>query len=157
MLISQRPTCHPPTPSHHKYAAAAAAKSLQSCSTLCDPIDGSPPGSLVPGTPQARTLEWVAISFSSAWKWTVKVKSLSCVQFVATPWTAACQAPPPMGFSKSTGVGYHCLLHITSIKWDKYVNVQIDSCARNGQVCLSPNLNWSLPQSVVLMLLSLFH
>ena len=55
----------------------AAAKSLQSCPTLCDPIDGSPPGSPFPGTLQARTLEWVAISFSSAWKWKVKVKSLS--------------------------------------------------------------------------------
>ena len=80
--------------------AAAAAKSLQSCPTLCDPIDGSPPGSTVPGILQARTLEWVAISFSSAWKWKVKVKSLSHVQLSATPWTAAYQAPPSMGFSR---------------------------------------------------------
>ena len=80
--------------------AAAAAKSLQSCPTLCDPIDGSPPGSLVPGILQARTLEWVAISFSNAWKWKVKVKSLSRVWLLATPWTAAYQAPPPMGFSR---------------------------------------------------------
>ena len=80
-------------------AAAAAAKSLQSCPTLCDPIDGSPPGSPVPGILQARTLEWVAISFSSAWKWKVKVKSLSRVRLFATPWTAAHQAPPSMGFS----------------------------------------------------------
>ena len=79
-------------------AAAAAAKSLQSCPTLCDPIDSSPPGSPVPGILKARTLEWVAISFSSAWKWKVKVKSLSCVRLVATPWTAAYQAPPSMGF-----------------------------------------------------------
>ena len=77
-------------------AAAAAAKLLQSCLTLCDPIDGSPPGSPVPGILQARTLEWVAISFSSAWKWKVKVKSLSHVWLLATPWTAAYQAPPPM-------------------------------------------------------------
>ena len=70
-------------------AAAAAAKSLQSCSTLCDPIDGSPPGSPVPGILQARTLEWVAISFSNAGKWEVKVKSLSCVWLLATPWNAA--------------------------------------------------------------------
>ena len=70
-------------------AAAAAAKSLQSCLTLCDPRDGSPPGSPVPGILQARTLEWVAISFSSAWKWKVNVKSLSRVQLLATPWTAA--------------------------------------------------------------------
>ena len=61
------------------YAAAAAAKLLQSCPTLCDPIDGSPPGPSLPGILQARTLEWVAISFSNAWKWKVKVKSLSRV------------------------------------------------------------------------------
>ena len=79
--------------------AAAAAKSLQSCPTLCDPIDGSPPGSPVPGILQARTLEWVAISFSSAWKWKVKVKLLSPVRLLATPWTAAFQAPPSLGFS----------------------------------------------------------
>ena len=68
---------------------AAAAMSLQSCPTLCNPIDGSPPGSPVPGTLQARTLEWIAISFSNAWKWKVKVKSLSHVRLLATPWTAA--------------------------------------------------------------------
>ena len=81
-------------------AAAAAAKSLQSCLTLCDPIDGSPPCSPVPGTLQARTLEWIAISFSNAWKGKVKVKSLSHVWLLATPWTAAYQAPPSMGFSR---------------------------------------------------------
>ena len=81
-------------------AAAATAKSLQSCPTLCDPIDGSPPGSPVPGILQARTLEWVAISFSSAWKWKVKVKLLSHVLLLATPWTAAHQAPPSMGSSR---------------------------------------------------------
>ena len=81
-------------------AAAAAAKSLQSCLTMCDPIDGSPPGSPVPGILQARTLEWVAISFSNTWKWKVKVKLLSCVRLLATPWTAAYQAPPSMGFSR---------------------------------------------------------
>ena len=79
---------------------SAAAKSLQSCPTLCNPIDGSPPGSPVPGILQARTLEWVAISFSNAGKWKVKVKSLSRVRPSATPWTAAHQAPPPMGFSR---------------------------------------------------------
>ena len=73
-------------------AAAAAAKSLQSCLTLCNPIDCSPPGSPVPGILQARTLEWVAISFSNAWKWKVKVKSLGCVWLLATPRTAAYQA-----------------------------------------------------------------
>ena len=76
------------------------AKSLQSRSTLRDPIDSSPPGSPVPGILQARTLEWVAISFSNAWKWKVKVKSLSRVQLFVTPWTAAHQAPPSMGFSR---------------------------------------------------------
>ena len=80
--------------------SAAAAKSLQSYPTLCDPIDGSPPGSPVPGILQARTLEWVAISFSSAWEWKVKVKSFSRVWLSATPWTAAYQAPPSMGFSR---------------------------------------------------------
>ena len=81
----------------HEYAAAAA-KSLQSCPTLCDPIDSSPPGSPIPGILQTRTLEWVAISFSSAWKWKLKVKSLSRVRLFATPWTAAYQAPPSIGF-----------------------------------------------------------
>ena len=81
-------------------SSAAAAKLLQSCPTLCDPVDGSPPGSPVPGILQARTLEWVAISFSSAWKWKVKVKSLSCVWLLVTPWTAAYQAPLSMGFSR---------------------------------------------------------
>ena len=79
---------------------AAAAKSLQSCLTLCDPTDGSPPGSPVPGILQARVLEWGAIAFSSAWKSKVKVKSLSRVRLLATPWTAAHQAPPSVGFSR---------------------------------------------------------
>ena len=85
-------TCHA--------AAAAATKSLQSCPTLCDPIDGSRPSFPIPGILQARTLEWVAISFSNACKWKVKVKSLSHVQLLATPWTVAHQAPPSMGFSR---------------------------------------------------------
>ena len=83
-----------------QYAAAAAAKSLQSCPTLCNPRDGSPPGSPVPGILQARTLEWVAISLSNAWKWKGKVKSLSHVQLLVTPWTVAHQAPPSLGFSR---------------------------------------------------------
>ena len=80
------------------HSDAAAAKSLQSCLTLCDPIDGSRPGSAIPGILQARTLKGAAISFSHAWKWKVKVKSLSCVWLFATPWTAAHQAPPSLGF-----------------------------------------------------------
>ena len=78
----------------------AATKSLQSCPTLCHPIDGSPPGSPIPEILQARTLEWVAMSFSNAWKWKLKVKSLSCIQLFTTSWTAAHQAPPSMGFSR---------------------------------------------------------
>ena len=80
--------------------SAAAAKSLQSCPTLCGPIDSSPPGSPIPGILQARTMEWVAISFSNAWKWKVKGKSLSRVRLFATPWTAAHQVPLSMGFSR---------------------------------------------------------
>ena len=90
-LVERRKICFP---------AAAAAKSLQSCLTLCDPIDGSPLGSSVPGILQARILEWVAISFSNTWKWKVKVKLLSRAWLLVTPWTAAYQAPPPMGFSR---------------------------------------------------------
>ena len=105
----------------HYHAAAAAAMSLQSCPTLCDPIDGSPPGSPVPGVLQARTLERVAISFSNAWKWKVKVKSLSRVWLCATPWTAAHQAPPSLGFSRQEDwSGCHCLLrhyHTSNHKW----------------------------------------
>ena len=99
--------------------AATAAKLLQLCLTLCNPIDGSPPGFPVPGILQERTLEWVAISFSNAWKW--KVKSLSRVRLLVTPWTAVHQAPPSMGFSRQeywsgvplpSGVECHCLLQI---------------------------------------------
>ena len=101
---------------HGLWDHAAAAKSLQSCPTLCDPRDGSPPGSAVPGILQARTLEWVAISFSNAWKWKVKVKSLSRVRLLATPWTAATRLLHPWDFpGKSTGVGCHCLLHPTCL------------------------------------------
>ena len=99
-------------------AAAAAAKSLRSCPTLCDPIDGSPPGSPVCGILQARTLEWVAISFSNAGKWKVKVKSPSRVRLLATPWTAAYQAPPSMGFSRQeywSGVPVAYKLYVGSI------------------------------------------
>ena len=77
------------------------AKSLQLCPTLCNPMDCSPPGSSIHGILQARTLEWVAVSFSNAWKWKVKVKSLSRVQPSATPWPAVFQTPPSIGFSKA--------------------------------------------------------
>ena len=84
----------------HRWAAAATAKSLQSGPTLCDPIDVSPPGSPAPGILQAITLEWVAISFSNAWKWKMKGKSFSRVWLLVIPWTAAYQASPSMGFSR---------------------------------------------------------
>ena len=102
----------------------AAAKSPQSCPTLCDPIDSSPPGSPIPGILQARTREWVAISFSHAWKWKVKVKSLSPVGLFATPWTAAYQAPPSMGFSRQEyWSGLPTIIAITfqnGCKWISY-------------------------------------
>ena len=88
------------THKHSCGAATAAAKSIQSCPTLCDPVDGSPPGSPVPGILQATTLEWVAISFSNAWKWKVKGKSLSRVRLLATRWATAYQPPASMGFSR---------------------------------------------------------
>ena len=90
--------------------------------TLCDPIDGSPPGSSIPGTLQARTLEWVAISFSNAWKWKLKVKLLSCVRLVATPWTAAYQAPPSKGLSRQecwSGVPLPVKLEVA--KWSRKI------------------------------------
>ena len=91
--------------------AAAAAKLLQLCPTLWDPIDGIPLCSPIPGILQARTLKWVAISFSNAWKWKMKVKSLSRVRLLATSWTTAYQAPPSMGFSRQEyWSGCHCLL-----------------------------------------------
>ena len=116
--------CHPRSSVYGIFQAIilATAKSLQSCPTLCDPIDSSPAGSPIPGILQARTLEWVAISFSNAWKWKVKVKSLSRVQLLATTWTAGYQALLPMGFSRqeywsgvplewgAIGVGCHFLL-----------------------------------------------
>ena len=111
--------------------ATATAKSLQLCLTLCNPIDGSPPGSPVPGILQARTLEWAAISFSNVWKWKVKVKSLSRVRLLATPWTAAYQAPLSMGFSRQeywSGVplpspGNH--KNTQSRQWSRSVQVNV--------------------------------
>ena len=111
--------------------AAAAAKSLQSCPTLCDPIDGSPSGSPVPGILQARTLDWVAISFSNAWKWKVKGKSLSRVRPSATPWTAAFQAPPSMGFSRQ-----------------EYLAVPDLSCGMQDLLAVAYGI-WGLPDSSI--------
>ena len=103
-----------------------AAKSLQSYPTLWDPIDGSLPGSPVSGILQARTLEWVAISFSSAGKWKVKVKSLSHVRLLATPWTTAHQAPPSMGFSRReywSGVPLPSHYDSLNTKWFSMVHI----------------------------------
>ena len=130
------------------YVHYAAAKLLQSYLTLCDPIDGSPPGSPVPGSLQARTLEWVAISFFNAWKWKVRVKSLSRVQLLATPWTAAYQSPPSMGFSRQeywSGVPVPSLytqqntMHITYKKWFCL------KMSRYKQVSILPFVILSLP------------
>ena len=110
-------------------AAAAAVKSLQSCPTLCDPIDSSPRGSAVPGILQARTLEWVAVSFSNTWKWKVKVKSLSRARLLATPRTAAYQAPLSMGFSRQeywSGLPFPFLMY-ESEKWKWICSVMSDS------------------------------
>ena len=113
---------------YHSREKTATAKSLQSCLTLCDPIDGSPPGSAIPGILQARTVEWVAISFSSAWKWKIKVKSFSRAQLFRTPWAAAHQAPLSRDFpGKSTGVGCHCLLQRErEVYW--YLNPAFSFC-----------------------------
>ena len=111
------------------FAAAAAAKSIQSCPTLCDPIDRGPPGSPVPGILQARTLEWVAISFSNAWKGKVKVKSLSHVRLFVTPWSAAYQAPLSVGFSRQeywSGVpivDLQCDNFCCTAKWLSYTHI----------------------------------
>ena len=107
----------------------STAKSLQLCLTLYDPIDRSPPGSPIPGILQARTLEWVAISFSSAWKWKVKGKSLSHVRLLVTPWTTAYQAPPSMGFSRQeywSGLPFPSPMH-ESEKWKGSRSVVSDS------------------------------
>ena len=137
---------------------AAAAKSLWSCLTLCDPIDGSPPGPAVPGILQARTLEWVAISFSTAWKWKVKVKSLSRVRLLATPWTAAHQAPPSTGFSRQeywSGVpSLRTYYHKNDSNRFQFSLVQSLSCVRlfatpwttAHQASLSITNSWSPPK-----------
>ena len=108
------------------YCAAAAAKSLQSCPTLCDPIVGSPLGSSVPGILQTRTLEWVAISLSNAWKWKVKVKSLSRARLLVIPWTAAYQAPPSMGFSRQEYWSGLPLLSPLLCYWFQKITLQIN-------------------------------
>ena len=107
-------------PSPRKRNAKKQNGCLGTCPTLCDPIDGSPPGSPFPGILQARTLEWVAIAFSNALKSKVKGKSLSRVQLFATPWTAAYQAPPCMGFARQEYWICHCLLQYMSVDHLKF-------------------------------------
>ena len=111
-------------------AAAAAAKSLQLCLTLCDPMDCSLPGFSVHGILQARTLEWVAISFLNAWKWKMKVKSLSAVRLLATP---AYQAPPSMGFARQE---YWSGVPLPSLRTDILPCNMIDCCATSRYICV---------------------
>ena len=128
--------------------AAAAAKSLQSCLTLCDLIDGSPPGSPVPGILQARTLEWVAISFSNAWKWKVKVKSLSRVWLLSTPWTAAYQAPQSIGFSRQ-----ECWSGVPSLVLVNYTT-QFKFCTRGYTTTIYPAWwQFLLPENLLVILI----
>ena len=138
--------------------AAAAAKLPQSYLILCDPINSSPPGSPVHRILQARTLEWVATSFSNAWKWKVKVKSLSRVWPLVTPWTAAHQAPPSVGFSRQqywsgvpspsptnrykTANQNHKEIHFTSIKVTSFT---LFCGASDTDGCLRMKLNISFP------------
>ena len=133
--------------------AAAAAKSLQSCPTLCDPIDGGPPGSPVPGILQARTLEWVAISFSNAWKGKVKVKSLSRALLFATPWSAAYQAPLSMGFSRQeywSGVPLpspmwaHTGLLKMVLSWFIMMFTQLSKSIKNHQIVHLKNVKYMI-------------
>jgi len=128
---------------------SAAAKSLQSCPTLCNPIDGSPPGSPVPGILQTRTLEWVAISFSNAWKWKVKLKPLSCVRLLATPWTAAHKGPPSMGFSRQeywSGVpqGYNDNFTSFLPTWESFISFSyLIGMAETSNTMLSKMWEWA--------------
>ena len=171
-LIQPRPQLRsntfPPPQKFPSKLFTATAKSLQLCPTLCNPIDGSPPGSPVSGILQAITLEWVAISFSNAWKWKVKVKSLSCVRPSATPWTAAFQAPPSMGFSRQeywSGVPlpspnslafikFHNQTHsyfctdICIFTWDVPIRDQTRSVAQSCPTLCDP-MNCSPPHSSV--------
>ena len=140
--------------------AAASAKLLQLCPTLCDPIDSSPPRSSVPGILQARIQEWVAIFFSNAWKWKVKMKSLNRVQLLVTPPTVAHHTPPSMGFSRQEywsglpfpspwqSIGGSCffLLRKKKPNWELYRSgvrnkddankIKLQNCPLHVHVCL---------------------
>ena len=121
------------------FRTAAAAKSLQSCPTLCDPIDGSPLGSSVPGILQARILEWAAISFSNAWKWKVKVKSLNHTRLLATHGLQPTRLLRPWDFpGKNTGVGCRCLLQKMYQSFNLYI---LYNWVLNGTMSVYLN-NW---------------
>jgi len=138
-------------------AAAAAAKSLQLCPTLCNPIDGSPPGCPVPGILQARTLEWVAISFSNAWKWKVKGKSFSRVRLLATPWTTAYQAPPSMGFSRQeywSGVPLpspNGVLFSHKKEWNFAICNNMNGLGGNYAKWSKSDREWQIPYDIIYM------
>ena len=117
---------------------------------LCNPIDGSPPGSSIPGILQARTLERVAISFSSEWKWKVKVKSLSQVQLLATPWTAAHQAPPSMGFSRQE---YWSGLPLPSPLL-QMTNRHMERCSKTTNYYRDANQNYITPVRMAMIKMS---
>ena len=127
-----------------------SAKSLQSCPTLCDPIDSSPPASPVPGIFQARILEWVAISFSNAWKWKMKVKSLSRVRLLVSSQPHGLQPTRllhPWDFpGKSTGVGCHCLLRADNLYGLKTVFLRVfrNSSELRKPLCGGWGKLWSL-------------
>ena len=123
-------------------AFAVAAKSLQLFLIPCDPIDGSPPGSPIAGILQARTLEWVAISFSRAWKWKVKVKSFSCIRLFRTRWTVAYQAPPSMGYSRQeywSGLTLPSLI-IALKPWKEDLSFSLHICSKGG---CRESFNWT--------------
>ena len=129
---------------------AATDKSLQSCPTLCDPIDSSLPGSPVPGILQTRTLEWVAISFSNAWKWKVKAKLLSRVQLLATSWTAAYQAPLSMGFSRQeywSRLSLPCVSKVMSLLFNMLSRLVIAFLPRSKHLLVS----WLQSSSAVIL------
>ena len=139
---------------------AAAGMLLQSCPTLCNPTDSSPPGSPFPGILQARTLEWVAISFSNAWKWKVKVKSLSRVWLFATPWTSAYHAPPPMGLSRQeywSGVPLPSLQNVLGNKFPSHASsFLLSDCLEAQWFYVNRRINECLSKWLRLCLFCLF-
>ena len=122
------------------HKAVAAAESLQSCPTLCDPTDGSPPGTPVAGILQARTQEWVAIFLSNAWKWKVKVKSLSCVRF-----------SNPMDHSLP-GSSVHGIFQARVLEWDREGWILTNTNQAGVTVWLLPLTLFSRKNAVILQM-----